>query len=117
MNIAFFLTNSAHKFPDRIACISGQRRFTYRDLNVRVNCLADAMRQGNVKKNDRVAVLMYNTHHFIEVYFAALKRGAVPVPINYRLTGNEMKYVMDNSEATAIFFGKEFHSTIAEIHQ
>ena len=73
MNIAYFLTNNASKFPDKIACISGERHFTYRDLNVRVNCLADAMRQSGVKKKDRVATLMYNTHHFVEVYFAALK--------------------------------------------
>jgi acyl-CoA synthetase (AMP-forming)/AMP-acid ligase II len=117
MNISYFLTNSANKFPDKIACISGERHFTYRDLNVRVNSLADAMRQSGVKKKDRVAVLMYNTHHFIEVYFAALKLGAVLVPINYRLTGNEIKYVIDNSEATAIFFGKEFRITIADIYK
>lgn len=117
MNIAYFLTNSANKFPDKIACISGERHLTYRDLNVRVNCLTDAMRQSGVKKKDRVAVLMYNTHHFVEVYFAALKLGAILVPINYRLTGNEIKYVTDNSEATAIFFGKEFRNTIADIYQ
>ncbi|MFC1859142.1 AMP-binding protein, partial [Thermodesulfobacteriota bacterium] len=104
MNISHLLVNSTQKYPHKIGIVSGKNRFSYRTINERTNRLAQAMKRSGLGKGDRVALLMYNTHHFVEVYFACLKLGAIAVPVNYRFVGREIKYVVTNSEAIAIFF-------------
>jgi fatty-acyl-CoA synthase len=117
MNIAYLLVNSAHNYPDRIAIISEERRFSYKTFNHRVNRLAQAMRRYGVKKGDRVAVMFFNTHHFAEAWFATIKLGAVLTPVNFRFVGEEIEYIANNSESSFLFFGKEFQETIAGICQ
>lgn len=115
MNIAYFLTNSFGKYPDKPAIISESRRLTYKEFNERVNHLAHAMILKGLQKGDRVALMFFNTHHFAEVYFATVKAGGVAVPVNYRFLGGEIRYVLNNSEASFFFFGSESHETVAEI--
>jgi fatty-acyl-CoA synthase len=115
MNVAHLLVNSTNKYPDRTAIISGETRFTYKAFNSRVNRLANAMIQLGVKKGEKVALMFYNTHHFAEVYFAAVKLGALSTPVNFRFVGEEIEYLVQNSQAGLFFFGKAFEETIGNI--
>jgi long-chain acyl-CoA synthetase len=63
-------------------------------------------------KGDRIAVLHHNCYQYIELYFASAKIGTPIVPLNYRYNPNEILYVMIDSGAKMIFFGKEYLSTI-----
>jgi fatty-acyl-CoA synthase len=116
MNIAYLLVNSAIKYPDRIAIISEEKRLSYRTFNRRVNQLSHSMRGYGLKKGDRVALMFFNTHHFAEVYFAAIKLGAIAAPVNFRFVGEEIQYIVNNSEASFFFFAKDFQETIADIY-
>ncbi|MBU1054465.1 MAG: long-chain fatty acid--CoA ligase [Proteobacteria bacterium] len=113
MNISYLLVNSAGKYPDKTAIISEDKVFSYKEFNARVNCLADAMRQHDLKAGDRVAIMFFNSHQFAEVYFAAIKSGAVATPVNFRFVADEIEYIINHSETDFFFFGKEFEETIS----
>jgi fatty-acyl-CoA synthase len=115
MNVAHLLVNSTHKYPDRTAIISGETRLTFKVFNARVNRLADAMGRLGVMRGERVALMFYNTHHFAEVYFATVKLGALATPVNFRFVGEEIEYIIENSEAGFFFFGKDFEETIGNL--
>ena len=53
-------------------------------------------------KGDRVAILAYNCVEWLEIYVALAKAGLVAVPINFRLVGPEIRYIVDDAEARAI---------------
>ena len=112
MNIGYLLSNSAHKYPERLAIISEEGRWTYKAFNERVNRLAGALMNVGLKKGDRIAILFYNCSYFVEVYFAAVKIGLVPTPVNFRFAGSEIVYVLNDSQPRMLFYGPEFEKTL-----
>ena len=64
--------------------------YTYAELGARVGRLANALAERGVEQGDRVALLAPNTHYFIETLYATNGLGAVFVPMNYRLTADEL---------------------------
>ena len=91
MNLAETLTQSASKFPDKTALVFEGRRWTYAQWNRWVNKTAHAYRAAGIGKGDHVALLTYNLPEQVTSFYALMKLGAVPVPINYRLAANEVK--------------------------
>jgi len=64
-----FLRRSAYMFPDKTAVVYGDRRYSYRDLEERVNRLASRLRDAGLEKGDRVAFLCPNTPPMLEGHF------------------------------------------------
>ncbi|HIJ21058.1 MAG TPA: AMP-binding protein, partial [Deltaproteobacteria bacterium] len=108
MNVGSLLTNSANKFPDRLAIISEEGRFTFRVFNQRTDRLAVAMLKAGLKKGDRVAILFLNSVYFVETYIAAIKAGLVAAPINFRLAAPEILYILNHSQSKMLFYAPEF---------
>jgi acyl-CoA synthetase (AMP-forming)/AMP-acid ligase II len=115
MNVGYLLTNSAHKYPERLAIISEEGRWTFEEFDQRTNRLAGAMLKAGLKKGDRVAILFFNSSYFVEVYFAALKAGLIATPVNFRFVGPEIVYVLNDSQPNILFYGPQFEETIAAI--
>ena len=113
-NLSAILKNTVEKYPDRTALIHLEFRWTYEELNSRVNRLADSLLSMGVKKDDGIALMFFNSNHFVEVYFAAVKIGAVAVPVNFRFVGPEIEHIINDSEATIFFYGNEFQEIISE---
>jgi non-ribosomal peptide synthetase component F len=65
-----FLRRSAYMFPEKTAVVYGDRRYTYADLEERVNRLASRLRDSGLQKGDRVAFLCPNTPPHLEAHFA-----------------------------------------------
>lgn len=107
------LRNRANLHPNLEAVVGPTARFTYREFNHRVNQLAHYLRDQNVKKGDRVAILCHTDHPFITILWAALKIGAIAVPLNYRLHGEELKWIVGHSRPTAIFYDGDFSSAVS----
>ncbi|QXC46922.1 long-chain-fatty-acid--CoA ligase (plasmid) [Rhodococcus qingshengii] len=85
------------------------KRTTWRELQRRVETLAGALARRGVGFGDRVAILMGNRPEFIESILAITRLGAIAVPLNFRLTGPETTYALENSGAVALLvdtFGK-----------
>ncbi len=115
MNLGQILKVNAKKFPTTIALKDTERKFTYPELNRRVNRLAHGLMEMGLEKGDRVVVLMENSIEFIELYLATAKTGLVIVPINFRLVGREIEYIVNNSDAKALVVHDEFAPTVDEV--
>jgi acyl-CoA synthetase (AMP-forming)/AMP-acid ligase II len=77
--------------------------------------LANALTGLGLGKGDRVAVLAYNAIEWLEIYAATALAGLVAVPVNFRLTGAEARYIIDNCEARALIVQDELLGTIEAI--
>jgi fatty-acyl-CoA synthase len=85
-----------------LAFVDPGRRCTFSELNERVIRLANVLSASGVRQGDRVAVLGLNCLELIEAWFAALRLGAVAVPVNFRLAADEIAYVLADSGAVAV---------------
>ncbi|MFH1982854.1 MAG: AMP-binding protein [Pseudomonadota bacterium] len=115
MNLGQHLKLNASKYPDTIALMDAHRRFTYPQCNRRVNRLAHGLLSLGLGKGDRVAVVLENSIEIIELYLATAKTGLVIVPINFRLVGPEIAYIVNNSGASALVVHDEFAPEIERV--
>ena len=93
---------NAYLYPDKVGARDLGRALTFRDWNDRSCRLANALLGLGLEKGDRIAVLAYNCLEWMEIYAAVAKAGLVMVPINFRLVGPEVQYIVENSEAKAV---------------
>src|SRR6266511_4737765 len=110
-----FLRRAARLFPDKIAVVDGERRYTYRTLAARVNRLSNALRRMGVDKGDKVVVLSPNSHRMLEAFFAVPQLGAILTPLNYRLTTPEFAYILEHSETKVVLVDWEYAPQLAPI--
>ena len=115
MNLAHTLTQAALKWPNKTALVFEGRRWTYAQWNRLVNKTAHAFRAAGVGKGDRVAILTYNLPEQVTAFYALMKIGAIPVPINYRLAANEVKYIVDDSRARILMFEEALRAPVEAI--
>ena len=112
MNVGTFFTKSARTFPERLAIAYGDYELTYHQANARINRLANALRRLGIQKGSNVAILLHNCPQFIEILFACFKAGIGTVPLNFRLHPKECAFIIDNSEAVAVFLGDDFKDSL-----
>jgi len=103
-----FLRYSAQQFPRKTAVVCQDQRFTYAEFGDRVWRLAGALRAAGLKAGDRVAFLSLNCHRLLEAYFGVLEAGCVLLPLNIRLAGPELAYILNDSRAAMLFLEPEF---------
>src|SRR3982074_1812500 len=102
-----FLRRSAYVFPDETAVVHGERRYSYRVFEERVNRLASALRQAGLQKHERVAFLCPNIPPLLEATFAVPAAGGILVAINTRLSAAEIAYILDHCGARFLFVDAE----------
>lgn len=115
LNLGQILTINAKKFPSTIALKDTKRSFTYPELNKRVNKLCHSLLSLGLKKGDKVAVFLENSIEIVEAYLATAKTGLIIVPINFRLVGKDVQYILNNSDAKALIVHDEFTKIINPI--
>ena len=103
-----FLVRSAEVYPDKVAVIHGDQRYTYREFYQRVNRLASALKSRGVGKGDKVAFICPNTPPMLEAHYAVPMIGAALVSVNIRLSSSEVNYILNHSDAKAVFADNEF---------
>src|SRR5258705_7644626 len=102
-----FLARHAAATPGRVALISGDRKIDFEGLNRRANKAANVFRELGCAPQDRVAVMSFNSVEGFEISNGLRKVGLVGVPVNYRLRGSEIAYVLNDSGARAVIVGPE----------
>jgi fatty-acyl-CoA synthase len=108
MNIGDWIRKWSQFYPRKTAIIDDGKEVSYGELNHRCNKLANSLLQKGVKKGDRVGVLLYNCHEYMELYSAIAKLGAVLVPLSWRMAPPEVAYVLNDCEAKLLFLGEDF---------
>ncbi len=114
MNLGLSLSRNATRHPDKMAIECEGRQYSYDMLNRHVNRLANGLIARGINKGDKVAMMMKNSDHFVIVFYALMKAGAVAVPMNFRLTASEIEYLVNDSDAKMVFFDHEFMQVIHE---
>ncbi|WP_454691077.1 acyl-CoA synthetase [Achromobacter aloeverae] len=108
MNLAYWLTQAARRFPARPALIMDRGIVTWRTLDARVDALARHLAGRGIGKGDRVLVHSKNCAAFVETMFAAFRLGAVWVPTNFRIAPDEAAYLAQASGARAVICHADF---------
>jgi fatty-acyl-CoA synthase len=103
-----FLKRSASVYPDKIAVIHEDRRYTYGQFASRIYRFAQQLIKSGIRKHERVAFLCPNIPALLEAHYAVPAAGAVLVPINTRLNAEDIAYILDHSKARFLFADKEF---------
>ncbi len=111
-----FLQRSASIFPDKVAIVTGDRQYTYREFAERVNRLASHLRASGMRKHDRVAFLCPNTSSLLEAHFAIPTAGGILVAINTRLNSQEIDFILKHSGARFLFVDAELYPLVAALN-
>ena len=115
MDLQQILERAVRFYPDRTAVVCGGARFTYRGFAERVRRLCRALQDLGITKGDRLAILMFNCHRYFELYYATPEMGTLAVPLNIRLSADEIAYILNDSGSNTLFVGPEFLPLLAEI--
>ena len=110
-----FLDRSAHAFADRTAVVDGDRRFTYTELADRSRRLAGALLDAGVRSGDRVAALASNSSLMLEAHHGVPYAGAVLVPLNTRLSRQELIHIVGHSGATVLLVTSDLVERAREV--
>lgn len=103
--------------PDRLGARDSRRSMSFSQWNRRACRLANALLGLGLAPGDRVAVLAYNRVEWLEIYAATAKAGLIAVPINFRLTGEEILYIVGDCGARALLVEEALIPAIAGVRE
>jgi acyl-CoA synthetase (AMP-forming)/AMP-acid ligase II len=109
------LSLNARLFGDRLGAADLERSMTFRQWNERSCRLANALLGLGLEKGDRVAVLAYNCVEWLEIYAATAKAGLIAVPVNFRLVGPEVRFIVENCEARAMIVQDALRGVVEDV--
>ena len=110
-----FISRSALIYPNKTAVVYNDKRYSYQEFYARVNQLASALKKIGIKKGDKVAFICPNTPPMLEAHYAVPMIGAVLVSVNIRLAPQEVCYIINHSDAKAVFVDNEFAGLVASV--
>ncbi len=92
-----------------------RKEISWAQFNEKANRFANFLLSRNIRKGDKVAILLMNCLEWLPIYFGILKTGALAVPLNFRYAADEIKYCLGLSESDMLVFGPEFIGRVEEI--
>lgn len=114
-NLADCLDAVAEINPDGECLIQGDRRLSWREVERRSANVAAWMKKQGASHQAKVAVYSYNSPAYMEACYAAMKAAMVPVNVNYRYREDELRYLLDNSDAELAVVHEEFVPLLAKV--
>ncbi|WP_140846875.1 class I adenylate-forming enzyme family protein [Paracoccus sp. FO-3] len=115
MHIARILEASADRYPDHLALVFEDRRWTYAEWLARVRRFAQALSDLGVRPGDRVAFYVSTSENSVTTYFACQMLGAVAVPMNFRLSAGEAAHILQDSGARVLIYGRSLTGNVERI--
>ncbi len=92
-----------------------RREITWRDFDRRANRFANLLLSRGMKRGEKVGILLMNCLEWLPLYFGILKAGMIAVPMNFRYSGEEIRYCVELADVSVLIFGPEFISRIDPI--
>ncbi len=111
------LKRAVKLYSNKIAVVDGDIRWTYAQVQERVNRVIHAVRGMDIPEGNTVAILDYNTYRYMEIYFGMAASGRVLLPLNIRLSAEEYAYILANAEAEAIVFHADFKPLMEKVRE
>ncbi|HMH42916.1 MAG TPA: AMP-binding protein, partial [Pyrinomonadaceae bacterium] len=112
-----FARRARKLYPERVAVIDGDSRWTYAQFLDRCDRWSAALQKLGIKSGDRLAYLSPNTHAQLESFYAVPQIGAVLVPLNYRLTADDFVYLINHSGSRMVCADRDYLGTIDSIRE
>ncbi len=112
LTVSDAIASHARLQPHKIGSRDSTRGLSFAQWDDRANRLANALLGLGLCKGDRVALLAYNCVEWMEIYVALARAGLVAVPLNFRLLGAEIAYIVSHSESRAIIVQDELRDRI-----
>jgi fatty-acyl-CoA synthase len=113
-HLAIIWESIADRLPEEVALVYGSKRVTWRDFEQRAARLAGAMAAAGVEPGHTVGIDTYNCPEYLETFFAALKIRAEPANVNYRYLGDELSFLLRQSETVALVYHAAFRDRVAQ---
>lgn len=101
--------------PDEKIYYRDRYSYTYKDMYKRVNKLANLLNRFGVKKGDMVAIMDWDSHRYLEHYFAVPMMGSILHTINIRLSPEQMLYTINHAEDKILIVHKDFEAFISQM--
>jgi fatty-acyl-CoA synthase len=115
LNPVDFLGRAGYLYPEKVAVVDGERRYSYAGLAERSWRLANALRSAGLRKGDRVATLLFNGAPMLEAHFGVPAAGGILVAINHRLASPEVGYILQHSGAGFLLVDAEIEPLISPL--
>ena len=109
-----FLSWANHVYPEKVAVIHGNKKYSYREFSRRSLRLASALNKKGIKKGDTVAVMAPNSPPMLEAHFGVPMTGAVLNALNFRLDPKTIAFILRHGEAKVLITDKEFSTIIKD---
>ena len=109
-----FLSWATHVYPEKVAVIHGNKKYSYREFSRRSLRLASALNKKGIKKGDTVAVMAPNSPPMLEAHFGVPMTGAVLNALNFRLDPKTIAFILRHGEAKVLITDKEFSTIIKD---
>ena len=109
-----FLERTAAVYPDRLAVVHGERRYSWRETAERCRRLGSALARHGIGKGDAVAIMAPNTPEMFEAHFGVPMTGAVLNALNIRLDAETIAFMLGHGGAKLLLTDREFSATIAK---
>ena len=97
---------------EKVAIYYGDDEVTYGELARRINRFGHALKGLGVREEDRVLLVLNDTPSFPTAFFAAIRIGAVPIPVNTLLQADDYRYFVENSRARAVVTDLEHYEKV-----
>src|ERR1700694_4031784 len=114
-NLADMLRARAKTRGDAIAFEFEGRQTSFAELDIKTNRVANALRAIGVKPRERIAYLGKNSDIYFELLLGAMKANVVMAPVNWRLAGPEVAFIVGDCKAPGLFVGPEFVTQVRNI--
>ena len=102
---------------DEIALINGEDKLTWASFDIKAAKVATILEEHGLKSDSKVGIYLHNSNEYLEVQYGVFKIEGVPINVNYRYKENELVYLLDNSDAEAVFFQGCYAERISAIKE
>ena len=101
--------------PEQEITYQGKIRYTYRTLRERIGRLASGLASLGVEAGQTVAVMDWDSHRYLEAFFAVPMMGAILQTVNVRLNAEQILYTLNHAGADVLLVNREFFQLLAPI--
>src|SRR5258705_7248336 len=114
-NLADMVRDRAKTLGNALAYEFEGRQTTFAEFDINTNRVANALIGLGVKPGERIAYLGKNSDFYFELLMGAIKANVVMAPVNWRLAGPEVAFIVADCKAPVLFVGPEFITQVGNI--
>lgn len=115
INYATHVETMADRIPDKPALIFGEKITSYREFEVNASRISQFLSDQGLQRDSMVGLFLFNCPEYMEATLAAYKMRGIPINVNYRYRGDELAYVLEDSEAEALVFHSSLANQVMEV--